>query len=356
VDVLAIIAAYNEADIIAATVGDLVAQGARVHLIDHGSTDDTVREASRHAGERLEIERLPPADRFPWAELLRHKEAIAARHPGSFIIHADADELRESPWPGVGLVEGLEEVARHGYNAVDFAVLDFAPLVGVAPYSGGDLRAAFTHFAWGQAYNRLQIRCWRQPVARVDLASSGGHEARFEGRRVFPVRFVLRHYPIRSEAHGAHKVPNERRARFLDEERARGWHVQYDAWQPGASFLRQASELERFDDVVTRRQLALREAQAREDGRQSLAAQLAHDRDLMHAALAEAERLRATTAVAEHEREAACHDARLADERTQQLRAALATVEERLDALLSSRTWTWTAPARLAWEALRARR
>ena len=41
--VVAIVAAYNEADIIGHVVGALIDQGVNVYFLDDGSTDDTVR-------------------------------------------------------------------------------------------------------------------------------------------------------------------------------------------------------------------------------------------------------------------------------------------------------------------------
>ena len=40
--------------------------------------------------------------------------------------------------------------------------------------------------------------------------------ARFPGRKVFPIQFLLRHYPIRSQRHGETKVFTERKPRFLE--------------------------------------------------------------------------------------------------------------------------------------------
>ena len=257
--VIAIVAAYNEADVIAQTIGDLVAQGVTVYLIDHGSTDDTVDEARAFLGRGLlEIEQLPASDRFGWADLLRHKERLAASLPGRWFLHADADELRESPWAGVSLQAGIALVEQLGYDAIDFSVFDFRPLAGAPPYERGQpLREAFTHYQPGAAFDRQQVKGWRQPPGGVDLASSGGHDVRFPGRRVFPLRFLLRHYSIRSQAHGERKVFHERKGRFLDEERALGWHVQYDALLPGVSFLRDPETLRCFDADEARLSLVL---------------------------------------------------------------------------------------------------
>ena len=73
---------------------------------------------------------------------------------------------------------------------------------------GGDIREAFPYYSEQAPYDRVQIRCWKK-APDVDLASSGGHEARFEGRRVFPLRFILRHYPIRGQAHGEPESESE---------------------------------------------------------------------------------------------------------------------------------------------------
>jgi hypothetical protein len=75
------------------------------------------------------------------------------------------------------------------------------------------------------------------------LTSSGGHEARFPGRRVFPYKFELKHYPIRSQSHGEQKVFRDRIARWDPEERALGWHLHYNDVLPQQSFLRARQDL-----------------------------------------------------------------------------------------------------------------
>jgi hypothetical protein len=76
----------------------------------------------------------------------------------------------------------------------------------------------------------------------------GGHGLRFEGRRVYPFKFLLKHYPVRSQKHGEKKVFRERKARWNLKERAKGWHVHYDSVQEGHAFLRPASEHSLFEE------------------------------------------------------------------------------------------------------------
>lgn len=255
--VTAIIATFNEEDVIGAVLADLMGQGVRVHLLDQGSTDGTLAEAERFKGRgALEIERLAGVD-FSLARIVRRKEVLAAELDTDWVVNADADEFRESPWPGVDFVHGIEAVDRLGYNAIDFDVLNFVP-VDDGFRKGDDPREVFRFYEPGALFDRLQVRCWKKQPGALDLVSTAGHEARFPGRKVFPLRFLLRHYPIRGQAHGERKVFKERRPRFAAEERARGWHVQYDGLEEGASFLREPSSLTPYDPWSARLDLALR--------------------------------------------------------------------------------------------------
>jgi len=261
--VVAIVAPYNEADIIAQVVADLIDQGVHVYLIDDGSTDGTAAAVETFVGRGLlAVEASsrgadPSTNPFDWTRILQRKAAIARELDADWCIHHDADEFRESPWRGVTLRDALQRVDAAGFNAIDFASLDFWP-VHDRFRPGDDVRASFTHYAERAPYDRVQVRAWKNTGVDVDLASSGGHDAQFSGRRVFPLRFIARHYPIRGQAHGARKVFQERVGRFRADERARGWHVQYDDMVEGASFIRDRSTLTEYDPDAVRMALTLR--------------------------------------------------------------------------------------------------
>ncbi len=257
--IVALMAAYNEEDIIARCIGHLVEQGIEVHLLDNASTDATAAEAGAFLGHGLlAIESLPrPGGHFSLDAILRRKQTLAAELAADWFINQDADEFRESPWAGCDLKQGIELVDRLGYNAIDFEVLNFWPTHDLFE-RGDDLQSSFTRYEAGGTFDRLQIRCWKKPAASLDLVSSGGHEAAFPGRRVFPIRFLLRHYPVRGQAHGERKIEKERRAAFAPDERKRGWHVQYDGVKPGQSFLRDPASLLAYDPELARVAVALR--------------------------------------------------------------------------------------------------
>jgi hypothetical protein len=60
---------------------------------------------------------------------------------------------------------------------------------------------------------------------------------------VFPYKFELHHYPVRSQSHGNRKVMQERKARYLPAAVAFGWHTQYDEVSDETNFVRDPAEL-----------------------------------------------------------------------------------------------------------------
>jgi hypothetical protein len=248
---MAIMTTFNEEDVVNETVGHLAGQGVNVHLIDNWSTDSTVeRVASFRQSGRVTVEQYPRGGApgtYDWRALLHRVEEIAATCGADWVMHNDADEIRRSPWPGVKLRDAFYQVGRAGFNAVDHTVIEFWP-VDDSPIR--HLERDRSYFQFGlRGGHFVQIKAWQGSAGReLALASSGGHQAVFEGRRVFPYKFLTKHYPIRSQAQGEKKVFRDRRGRWNPEERSIGWHVQYDGYQPGESFLRDADGLEPFDE------------------------------------------------------------------------------------------------------------
>ncbi|HEU4703255.1 MAG TPA: glycosyltransferase [Conexibacter sp.] len=264
--VVALISAYNEADIVEPVLEHLAVNGVWSYLIDDGSTDDTRERAERWLGRGLlGIERFEHVDgadgKTSWRALLARKRELARELGADWYVHHDADELREAPWPGVSMRDAIRWVDRVGYNAIDFRVLNFAP-VDDAYRAGMDPREHFTRWEEPGEYDLLQRKCWKAGMPGVELAE-GGHDVRFAHRRIFPLRFLLRHYPIRGQAHGRRKVLEERKGRFVDDELAYGWHRQYDhVADPDHVFLRNPAELRPFELEQIRLETLVRDGHA----------------------------------------------------------------------------------------------
>jgi hypothetical protein len=267
---IALLAAYNEGDVISSVIGHLIESGVDVYLIDNRSTDDTASQARPWLGRGLlELEEFPATapeggeNPFDWTAILRRKEELAGSLDADWFLHHDADEFRETPWPGIRLGDGIRWVDRLGYNCIDFRVFNFPPVDDT--FSGGDPRGHFRYWSEAQEFDRSQLKCWKNAGGPVSLVPSGGHEVGIPNRRVFPIPFLLRHYPIRGQAHGQRKVFSDRRGRFVERERARQWHIQYDGIDESHDFLADPATLRPFDEDQVRLELMLDNAVTRHE-------------------------------------------------------------------------------------------
>jgi glycosyltransferase involved in cell wall biosynthesis len=218
---------YNEADIIQPVLQHLYAQGVSVHILDNWSSDGSadIAQSFPLAG----FERWPvdgPSQYYEWGKMLQVVAERAAASPANWCIHHDADEIRRSPRPRETLLEAFQRVDAEGYSAVNHQVYHFLPIDDL--YHGNPER----HFQYYLIDDPIrspirQVKAWKNTGQRVDLASSGGHLAGFDGIQVYPEKFVLKHYPLRTSGQAERKVIHERVGRYSPDDLARNWHVQY---------------------------------------------------------------------------------------------------------------------------------
>ena len=373
--VVAVIAAFNEGDIISAVISHLVENGVDVYLMDNHSTDDTVDQARGWLGRGLlKIESFPQNSpfempgTFDWTAILRRKEELANELCANWFIHHDADEIRESPWPGLTLKEAIRWVDSLGYDCIDFRLFNFPPSDDGFK-QGDDPRIHFTYYENPAEFDTLQVKCWKAGKGPVSLVPWAGHDARFENRRVFPIQFLLRHYPIRSQSHGLKKVFSERKSRFAESERSKGWHIQYDQIRDQTfSFLRKPNELHLFDLDRARLELMLPDKILRNLAERFIRADAELDRLRAEKQGLERERdeLRKDTAPLQQMREELKQYAANLESEREEMRnrmARLETLEYRAQALEQEvrdlrHSWSWrlTAPMRRLFDLVKAPR
>lgn len=254
---LVLTSTFNDGDIALEIVRKLLDDGIDVIVHDNWSDDGTFEQLAALASTRgdLSVVRFPesgPSKYFELTALLRLKEEIAAAYPGRWIIHHDSDEIRCSPWPDLSLRQGLYLVDLMEFTAVDFTVCGFRPIDDrFTPERGLERHIHHFEFSTDQA-DFIQAKAWRQSTEPVGLVHTAGHDAYFPERRVFPYKFLLKHYPLRSPSQARRKIFNERRPRFAPEEREAGWHYQYDAFDRNDTYLWDAAELIDFESPATR--------------------------------------------------------------------------------------------------------
>lgn len=252
-DVLAIVTTYNEADIIEQLLDRLLAGCVRVHVIDNWSTDGTEAIVERYVTPgRVSMERFPsegPTRYFELQPLLGRVGQVAHDSGADWVVHHDADEIHESCWTGVSLRDGLWVADHYGFNCIDHTGLDFRPVTdNWAP--GDDLDSSFEYFEFASSHAHFTLlKAWKPQAAMVDNAGTGGHRADFEGRRIFPYKFPIRHYSLRSREQARKKLFEERKPRFSPAERAKGWHTHYDQYSEDSSFLWDHNGLYRWADI-----------------------------------------------------------------------------------------------------------
>jgi hypothetical protein len=273
--ILAVMAGFNEEDILASSITDLIEQGVDVHYVDNWSTDRTfqlIQQLQDRYPGRIEYEKWPAvktSDTFDLGNLLQHTSEVSRQSPCDWAIHLDADELRESPWGhAVSLRKAIYIADQMGYNLVNFGnVLIFPPVreTNFTSSQNNNLRKTFKYFVNNKfRMNGIQIKSWKtyhntceqkavfSKSVIMNLASTGGHIARYVDssetqyvkENLFPYNFFLRHYPIRSQQHGLRKVFRERKSRWNETERGENWHKQYeDVKNPKFNFVEDSKRL-----------------------------------------------------------------------------------------------------------------
>jgi glycosyltransferase involved in cell wall biosynthesis len=219
--VVAIIAAYNEERFIGGCLEHLFANDVEAYLCDNESTDRTVEIATSYLGRGLRgIETLPRDGTYRWRQILARKEQLAAELDADWFLHLDPDEIPQSSRPDQTLAEAIAEADAGGYNAVEFQELTFVATREAPDHDHPEFRRTMRWYYPFVPSPLHRVIAWkRQP--RVDLVRTGGHQARFRGRRISPQPLFLRHYLILSHEHMLRKYVLRR---YDAGEVRKGWH------------------------------------------------------------------------------------------------------------------------------------
>jgi len=225
--IVAILASYNEELFIETCLDHFISQGVEVYLIDNQSTDATVDLAQSYLNRGLiKIETQPRRGMYSWRPLLQRKEEVADEIKSDWYIHADPDEIRLPPNSNTTLVRALEEVEREGYNAVNFRTFLFLPTIESPDHEHPNFRETMRWYRYMEPTYPFQVKAWkRQKRTRarpsIELAGSGGHHVSFEGLRLCPIDFKMRHYPVLSLQHAMRKYVDK----IYDPSEVKlGWH------------------------------------------------------------------------------------------------------------------------------------
>ncbi|MBN1563984.1 MAG: glycosyltransferase family 2 protein [Anaerolineae bacterium] len=236
--VAAIITVYNESDVLLPVIDHLNSQGVGVYIIDNWSTDGTYGQVRERLDQGAAIgviglERFPaekPANHtFDLRQILIREDEVARALDADWVMHHDADEIREAPWPGVTLRDAIYFLDRCGYNSVNHTMIDFFPS-GDDFQPGDNPTGKIPYFEFGKYPGYfVRVNAWQNfGESLPSLWGSGGHHVVFAGQRVYPYKFLLRHYPFRSRVQTVRKIRARQKGSSWLERTLFGWHHMYD--------------------------------------------------------------------------------------------------------------------------------
>lgn len=250
--VLAVVHFYNEADILEKTIKYLIENEVDIYLADNWSDDGSYEIARRYREkypQRVFLEQFPqtgPSDNYDWYHQLERTEQIAAETKYDWYIHYDVDEMRLGPWKGKNLRETLYYIDWLGYNAVDNTVIDFK----LTKEDENNIFMCDTYFDFRHTRDGyLQRKTWKK-ADEIELKKSAGHTVKIENPRIFPLKILNRHYPLRSAEQAYRKIFVDRKPRFVKERKERGWHGHYNDIRTGKDLFTQTDNLILWDDAV----------------------------------------------------------------------------------------------------------
>jgi glycosyltransferase involved in cell wall biosynthesis len=251
--VVAILATYNEERFIAGCIEHLREQGVGVYLIDNESTDATLEIAERYVGNGvIGLESLPHAGASDLHARLARKEELAQSLDADWLMHVDADEFHVATRPGRSLVQAFREADEAGFNAVNFLEFTFVPTLEQPDHDHPHFARTMSSYYFLLPAYPHRLNAWRRQEQRVDLLSSAGHLVRFDGLRMAPHDLVMRHYLFLSVAHAAEKYVYS--GGFARTGLERGWHGWRAELRPELVELPSERELHRYvsDDLLDR--------------------------------------------------------------------------------------------------------
>lgn len=243
--VLAVIHFFNEADIMEQTIQYLLAQEIDLYLLDNWSDDGSYEIALKYQKiypERIYLEHFPLSGRscnYEWYNQLEKTEMLSKTLDYNWFIHYDVDEIRISPWENMTLREAIYQIDSQGYNCIENTVIDFR--VTDQDMDNIFMKDIFFDFRHTKIMFD-QLKTWKKSQ-QLDLKSSGGHFAHITNPKIYPLKFLNRHYPLRSMEQAEKKVFQDRLPRFQKERKERGWHGHYNGFKKREDFIFDPSEL-----------------------------------------------------------------------------------------------------------------
>jgi len=194
----------NNEEIIQEVIEYLISQGIELVVLDNGSTDKTYEICKKYVGRGILKLSNYKSESFRVSINLRMLYDMALVHSPDWVILNASDELLESGIPNRNLKDSIEQIDSEGFNLIQFDRFDFF-MTDDDNESANTVKEKFRYYSY---QGDFVYRAWKYfpGIRNEDVA---GHYPVFpDGHRykIWPKKFVMRHYPIRSSNHAKQKI------------------------------------------------------------------------------------------------------------------------------------------------------
>lgn len=221
-NILATMTVLNEEDIISEVIEDIINQKIKPVVLDNGSSDETY-EILKDYERKGRIILTQSSESGVKSNVIRRKlYDVALTYSPDWFVRIDADEFLETGQENKSLREGICEADNGGYNLIQFNRFDFFMTDDDEEASSVKKRLRYYSYQ-----NDFQYRAWKYfPGINRDTISHFPLFPKEITYKIFPKKFVLRHYPFRSREQ-AEKKMSDRKEKLGDLIKPEGRHSHY---------------------------------------------------------------------------------------------------------------------------------
>ncbi len=248
--ILALVATFNDADIIESVLKDLISNGIDVFIIDNDSNDDTLKILSNYLNKGLvgvesikfSKETTEKTDYNPELILSKVKK-ITREFDYDWFIYVDADEFLESPWIEFPLKESIFLVDSFNFNAINFKIYNFLPYTEEIELENNNREIQNYYYPEAKNSDLLQIKAWKNNKVEVNFHFDDRFEVLFEGRKTFPIPFIIRHYPFWFQIHTKKKISQDQSSKIIEQVKSKHKNFQNEIYSNNENYLWKKDDL-----------------------------------------------------------------------------------------------------------------
>ncbi|MFL5658955.1 MAG: methyltransferase domain-containing protein [Ktedonobacteraceae bacterium] len=200
--VISIMTASNEGDIILSSLNYLISNSIEAYVINSGSNDSIGNLARSLLGKGVigveDFHSDGSTFNVQHERLLDRVAEISSTLKADWFIHQNANELNESPWPGLKLKDAIYYADQCGFNCIDHTILNFS-LVDDGFQSDTDFSTYYKYYELVTGPDQpQQVNVWKNLNQRIHLTHERDCSIDFEGSYVFPYKFLMKRYILSS--------------------------------------------------------------------------------------------------------------------------------------------------------------